>query len=443
MRKNDWAVPYSEVSLRQKLPGKKMLEDSRMAISLVFFACLIAGCFLLAANAAQAQPSRARVTSHPSKPKPSAKAQTQPSQAWVTSPVVAPRLEQRFFRSSAANAEVSYHVYTPELYDSDKAQRFPVIYWLHGSGGGEKGLPELVEHFDLAMREGKLPPTMIVFPNGMAQSMWVNSKDGKVPMEKVLIDELIPQVDATFRTIASRTGRLIEGFSMGGYGAARLGLKYPEIFGAVSIIAAGPMQLIFDAATGPSKSAAGRVKALKNVYGNDQAYFLAQSPWVMAERYASAAREKSKIRIAVGDSDDLMGPNKDFADHLSRLQVPHDFYRLPNVEHNPLQLFQAMGEDNWNFYRAALGGTASTVDSEAKDDTTKLKQQYDAAPEKRYPAQDNAQRRRMIERLKQFDYDGDGVIYLSDLPSPARERFQRLDTNRNGRIDASEYSESK
>lgn len=420
MRKNDGAVQCTEVFLRQELSGKKLSGGGGMAFFLILLACLIASCFPLAANAAQ----------------------TPPSQEWVTPSVVVPRLEQRFFRSAAANARVSYHAYTPELYDGDKARRFPVIYWLHGHGGGVKGLHILVEHFDRAMREGKLPPTLIVFPNGMAESMWVNSKDGKVPMETVLVDELIPQVDANFRTIASRTGRLIEGFSMGGYGAARLGFKYPEIFGAVSVLAAGPMQLIFDAATGPSKSATARVRVLKKVYGNDQAYFKAQSPWVIAEQYADAVRGRSRIRIAVGSSDDLMVPNQDFADHLSRLQVTHDYYLLPNVDHDQLSLFHAMGENNWDFYRAVLGGTASTADGEARGDTTKSVQRYDAAPRKN-SAQGDMQRRRMIERLRQFDYDGDGVIYLSDLPPPARERFQRLDTNRDGRIDASEYSGPK
>lgn len=419
MRNNYLVDPCSMVTSRQKLPEKKMFVGSGRVFLLLSLVCWIAGILALAGNAAQASPS----------------------QEWATPPVVAPRLEQRIFHSIAANAKASYHVFTPEVYDDDKTRRFPVLYWLHGHGGGEKGLPKLTEFFDRAMREGKLPPALIVFPNGMAESMWVNSKDGKVPMETVLIDELIPQVDANFRTIASRSGRLIEGFSMGGYGAARLGFKYPEIFGAISVLAAGPMQLIFDAATGPSKSAAARVRVLKKVYGNDQAYFKAQSPWVIAEQYADAVRGRSKIRIAVGSSDDLMVPNQDFADHLSRLRVTHDYYLLPNVDHDQLSLFHALGESNWDFYRVALGGEASKVDDKATDETTKSEPKYDAVPKKSYPVQGNMQRRHKVaERLRQFDYDGDGVINMSDLPSTARERFKRLDTNSDGKIDASEMS---
>lgn len=67
---------------------------------------------------------------------------------WVTPAARTPRLQQRFFQSAAAKAKVSYHIYTPAVYDTDKKRRFPVLYWLHGSGGGLRGLPKLVEHFD-------------------------------------------------------------------------------------------------------------------------------------------------------------------------------------------------------------------------------------------------------------------------------------------------------
>jgi enterochelin esterase-like enzyme len=50
-------------------------------------------------------------------------------------------------------------------------------------------------------------------------------------MEAIVVRELLPEVDTAFGTIAAREGRILEGFSMGGYGAARLGFKHPERFG--------------------------------------------------------------------------------------------------------------------------------------------------------------------------------------------------------------------
>src|SRR5439155_2864928 len=139
-------------------------------------------------------------------------------------------------QSSAAGANVSYFIYTPEAYDTAKEQRFPVLYWLHGSGGGLAGVPRLVSHFDGAIRAGKIPPMLVVLPNGLASSMWCDSKDGKVPMETIVLKELLPVIDATYRTIATREGRILEGFSMGGYGAAHLGFKHPELFATISIL---------------------------------------------------------------------------------------------------------------------------------------------------------------------------------------------------------------
>lgn len=287
-------------------------------------------------------------------------AQHPSSPEWVTPAVGAPHLIQRVFRSAAAKGDVSYHIYIPDSYEADPARRFPVIYWLHGHGGGVQALPHVVEYFDRAMREGRMPPALVVFPNGMPESMWCNSKDGAVPMETVVIDELVPQVDAAWRTIPSRAGRLIEGFSMGGYGAARLGMKYPELFGAISLLGAGPMQREFLASVGPGNLAADRARILERVYGGDQAYFQALSPWVLAEQQADALRGRTRLRIAVGDQDVMQGPNQAFVAHVSRLRIPHTFHLVPNVAHQPLRLLQALGDANWEFYRAVLGGASAS-----------------------------------------------------------------------------------
>ena len=286
----------------------------------------------------------------------------QAAEAWVTRAVVAPGLEQRLFFSSLAGTQVSYHVYRPEAYNREEKRVFPVIYWLHGYRGGVKELPRLVKYFDWAMRSGKIPAALVVFPNGLSHSMWCNSKDGRVPMESVFINELIPQVDATFRTIRTRSGRLLEGFSMGGYGAARLGFKYADQFGAISILGAGPLQREFSIADGPREMAQARSQTLRFIYGDDQSYFRQQSPWMLAEKNAEALRSGHvRLRIVVGERDEMYPPNRVFSSHLSQLRIPHDFVVMPGVGHNPLALFKAYGNENWSFYQAALGVRLSTL----------------------------------------------------------------------------------
>lgn len=272
---------------------------------------------------------------------------------WVTPVVRAPRVQHRTFDSAAAKTKVSYHIYTPAVYDTEKERRFPVLYWLHGHGGGVPGIAPVSAHFDRAIREGKIPPMLVVFPNGLTDSMWCDSKDGKVPMETVVVKELVPQIDATFRTIASREGRLIEGFSMGGYGAARLGFKHHNLFAAVSMLGAGPLDPEFKGPTA-DRPVEVRKRMLQGVSGGDLDYFKAQGPWVLAEENAVAVREKVRVRLVVGERDGMLAQNRDFEAHLTELKIPHTFTVLPDVEHSVPQIFGALGEKNWEFYRAVF-----------------------------------------------------------------------------------------
>lgn len=278
------------------------------------------------------------------------------SPSLVTAPVPAPRVQFHTLKSVAAKAEVSFHLYTPEGYDTEKEQRFPVLYWLHGTGGGRAGIAPLSAFFDQAIREGKIPPLLVVFPNGLATSMWCDSKDGKVPMETVVVKELVPHIDATFRTIAKCEGRLIEGFSMGGYGAARLGLKYPKVFAAFSCLAGGPLDLDF---AGPRATGnpAERERVLRETFGGDLDYYRAQSPLTLATQHADAVRGNMRIRIAAGLRDNTGPLNRAFSDHLTELKIEHTFTKVPGVGHDTLALLRGLGEESWQFYRDVFATT--------------------------------------------------------------------------------------
>lgn len=293
---------------------------------------------------------------------PSAPPDAPPQVVWTTPAVTAPRVQYRTFSSAAARATVSYHVYVPAQYDSGTTRRFPVLYWLHGSGGGISGIAPLSAYFDQAIRAGRIPPMLIVFPNGMSSSMWVDSKDGRVPMERMLIRDLVPHVDASFRTLATRSGRLLEGFSMGGYGAARLGMLYPEIFGAMSMLAAGPLDLDFN---GPSATGnpALRAQILRDAYGDDMAYFRAVNPFTIAEQYATTIRGTpralTRFRQLIGDRDFTLPANVAFRQHLDSLRMGHEYTLVPGIGHDPMALLIALGDVNFGFYRAVFGTPAT------------------------------------------------------------------------------------
>lgn len=147
---------------------------------------------------------------------------------WVTRAMAAPRVTHDVFASASVKGDVSYHLYRPASYETDTNRRFPVVYWLHGSGAGLPGIPSIAKRFDEAITSGKIPPCMVVFVNGLEMGMYVDWADGSAPVESMIIRDLLPHIDTTYRTRAESQGRLLDGFSMGGYGAARLGFKYPS-----------------------------------------------------------------------------------------------------------------------------------------------------------------------------------------------------------------------
>ncbi len=289
----------------------------------------------------------------------------QQKHVWVLPEADSSRLQRVLFDSKAAGEPVSCYVFTPESYDSANEQRFPVLYWLHGSGGSSPGsAAQVAQRYGEAMRTGKIPPMIMVFPNGLPMGMWCDWKDGSVKLETMFIEELIPHIDRSFRTQAKREGRIIEGFSMGGYGAARLGFKHPQLFAAVSLLGAGPLQPDFNEA--PRAGPRGRDQVLGTVYGGDMTYYRAQSPWLIAEQNAEKLRSGLIIRQIIGDRDETLRFNREFKQHLDALKIPHTYRQLPNIPHNPNLVLNALGEDNWAFYRQALSIRASVPSLEPK-----------------------------------------------------------------------------
>lgn len=273
---------------------------------------------------------------------------------WVTAEVKAPRIEFRSFESKIVGAKVSYHVYTPLAYDNPNS-RLPVLYWLHGTEGGVSGVRRVAELFHDAIQAKKQPAMLVVFVNGLPRRLWADSKDGSAPVETVFVKELIPEVDKQYRTNAKREGRILEGFSMGGYGAARIGFKNPDLFAGVSILAGGPLDLEFK---GPRAihNPMLRKQILIEVCSSDMEYFKAISPWLIAESSAEKLREqKMVIRQAVGSRDNTRDLNVKFHERMESLKVPHEFVELPEVTHDAKALLDALGERNGKFYRRALG----------------------------------------------------------------------------------------
>jgi S-formylglutathione hydrolase FrmB len=140
-------------------------------------------------------------------------------------------------------------VMTPPSYDAAPERRFPTLYFLHDGGGDENSLfrEGVADALDAEMRAGRLPELLVVSPRGVG-TWFVDGVDPGGPgvprlYATFLTESLVPFVDARYRTIASRGGRLAAGISMGGYGALRWGLAEPGLFGAAGGLSPAIQQL--------------------------------------------------------------------------------------------------------------------------------------------------------------------------------------------------------
>ncbi len=131
----------------------------------------------------------------------------------------------------------NYTAYLPASYNAnDTTQKYPVIYLLHGAYGNHTNMQERFSTSDI-MNEligaGKMPEAVVVFVDGF-NSYYV---DGPAfAMETALINDLIPFIEEKYHGMGTKEGRVIGGISMGGYGAARYAMKYPEVFGTALLM---------------------------------------------------------------------------------------------------------------------------------------------------------------------------------------------------------------
>lgn len=146
------------------------------------------------------------------------------------------------FPSPTLGETISYNVYLPAGYP-EPGRRYPVLYLLHGRGDTMSAWTRVAGDLDALIAGGEIPPVIAIMPDAPSSSRasyYVDSAyDGADPGRKVetaFVRDLVPHVDATYRTLVGRFGRAIAGYSMGGYGALRYSLVYPELFGASIVL---------------------------------------------------------------------------------------------------------------------------------------------------------------------------------------------------------------
>ena len=118
----------------------------------------------------------------------------------------------------------------PDSYDREPTRRFPLLLLLHGTDGTHH---DWLDWGGLEDGNNAGRPFIVVTPSA-GNSWYVDNPDGEGAWETALVQDLLPAIEAGFRTVRDRSGRAIAGLSMGGYGAVHLALRHPELFAAAA-----------------------------------------------------------------------------------------------------------------------------------------------------------------------------------------------------------------
>jgi len=280
---------------------------------------------------------------------------------WVLPPTGDPTLTRWVIDSAAVGGPVSVDLALPDAATADAARCFPVLVWLHGTGGGTTGAPMVAAAVRRATAEGRIPPVIVVFPNGLTHHLWTDAADGRAPVERVLLDEVLPYVDAHAPTLPAREARWLAGFSMGGYGTARLALRHPDRFGAAMALAPGPLDEAFD---GPRAQASPALRAaiLRDVHAGDPAAFAAQSPLRLAREAAPGVVASLPWLVATGDTDPMAPAARNLTAALRAAGGTVRHLEAAGVSHEPAQLIAAIDEDLWAWVRDRAAAIPTNAD---------------------------------------------------------------------------------
>jgi len=253
--------------------------------------------------------------------------------------------EKQVIKSTILNKEVHYSIFLPsDYYTSERA--YPVTYLLHGYGDADDGwiqFGEVNRLADDAIKAGKIPPMIIVTPDGFT-SFYINTADGKLNYEDFFIKELIPHIEKTYKVKAERKYRGIAGLSMGGYGALMYSLKYPNLFVASAPLSAAVWtdNDIINLDEGMFNGLFGNSMG-KNLKGKDRLTpaWLSNSPLAIIEKKTKEELAAVSYWIDCGDDDFLTIGNAQLHIALTNKKVPHEF-RMRDGAHN------------WTYWRTGI-----------------------------------------------------------------------------------------
>lgn len=240
-----------------------------------------------------------------------------PVAAAASQPAVS-RIAAGTFYSQAMQMQRPFEIYLPPSYEQAPDRSYPVLYLLHGDGGGVHDWAAfgLRAKMDQAITGGA-PETIVVMPDGSGRAGdstdWANAWDGSEAVEDQVLD-LVNFVDQNYRTMPDRSARFIGGFSSGGFGSLNLALHHQELFSTAMSFSG------FIAANDP--------EADPGVFGTDPGYIERNSPAALVSSESGAG---DIYYVLSGGQNDPYFQHRmaEFSAELDRLGLAHEFHVVP------------------------------------------------------------------------------------------------------------------
>ena len=275
-------------------------------------------------------------------------------------------LKTKTITGRISGEKITFDIYLPESYRKEGVG-YPVIYNLHGRGGSYKSGGAFRAAMKKAIADGILPPVIAVYPDGTKNGWYADSKDRSILIETHIIREIIPWVDANYNTKVSRDFRLIQGFSMGGYGASLLAAKFPELFSVC---------INYDGAMWNWKNMMRKSKKWQSVapvmFDNDKTYYENNSsPWAFATLNQDKIKGRLQFRTLVGS---LGSGLQEWRDHLNSLDIEMDYVDT-KCRHNLQCLHEEAGDGSFRLMTKQFAKAAAAPD-QLPDPVTKVSEDW-------------------------------------------------------------------
>lgn len=257
------------------------------------------------------------------------------------------------YHSNLLNTDIGYVIYLPPQYATEPTTHFPVVYVFPGSGSNENsyvgfagGSGDIYAVVQAAIVATTIKPMILVTINGGSSGDHRDAQPGSPDYgtfapQTMLIYEGIPFIDATYRTIATKAGRALHGFSMGGQACMRFATKFPQMFSSAYCFApasddVAPNYPICPPGAPCSNVFVSEPTQISVLFSNNAAAWMYDSVWGSGAWNATNVNGLP-IHVVAGSVDVLEPVAVDYFNLLD----------LAGVAHDALSVAPGCGHDYW------------------------------------------------------------------------------------------------